>query len=302
MARGFLADFESPEWKLSQRAVELDEPMILEEAISMTEADNLDSFYRQAIRSSIRHNAITVLKQLINRGVSVQDLIGSDVAGTCKTKTATVELLLENGWDINARGKVGSSAKPFMWHFVDNDDMIKWCLDHGASVHPRNQEPLNANFTTLSQRSCEQILELVAAWGSISTFELLRSKGAPLGWRPLHRAVETATYLPPTDKRPSEYQDRMDMVRYLIEVVKIDVNAPDWPAGAPGSLGPPICYIPASAMQETDKRELTWLLLDHGADPKPALDFVGYSDCRQFVEDVEAWRAQKSGGSKCCVQ
>jgi Arc/MetJ family transcription regulator len=300
MPRGFLADFESPEWKLSLTAVKIDEPLFMSETISMTAADNLEAFYHQALRAAVRYNATLVLQQLIDLGVSVHDLIGSEVAGNGKTNTATIELLLENGWDINARGKINADSEPFKWRVVESYDMVRWCLDCGASVRPCGQEPLRLDSITQSQRACEQILEKVAAWGSVETFELLRSKGAPLGWRPLHRAVETATYYPPSDERPSTYQDRMDMVRHLIEVVKIDVNAPDRPKGASSALGTPICYIPASAMLDTDTRELTWLLLDAGADPGQALE-LARTECERFVKVVEAWRRER-GGWKCCVQ
>jgi hypothetical protein len=106
-----------------------------------------------------------------------------------------------------------------MW-LVTDVEMVKWYLDHGASVHPRDQEPIKDDAITDSQRGCQQILEEDAAWGSIETFELLRSKGTPLGWRPLHLAVETATYFRPSYLDDDEnHASRMDMVRHLIDVV-----------------------------------------------------------------------------------
>jgi hypothetical protein len=91
-------------------------------------------------------------------------------------------------------------------------------FDREASVRPRGGDILQANLITKSQRSRQQILEEVADRGSVAIFEPLQSRGTPLGWRPL-RVVETATCLHPSNKSPSEYRDRMDMVHCLIEEV-----------------------------------------------------------------------------------
>jgi hypothetical protein len=184
--------------------------------------------------------------------------------------------------------------------------MVKWCLEHGAGVHPRGMEPLQDNVITKSQQACDQVLEVVAAAGNIATFELLRSNGAPFGWRCLHHAVEQATMGDPAREDAEsavEHKERMAMVLHLLDVVKLDVNAPDQPAGSTirRRLGTPICYIPGSAMLMRDTRELTWMLLDRGADPTPALK-IAQDDYPKFIEDVEAWKAQKGSGNKCCVQ
>jgi hypothetical protein len=165
--------------------------------------------------------------------------------------TSTLSLLLAQGWDTNARLDWGTNREPFIWLVVTVMELVKWCLDHGASVHPRDQEPLRDDAITDSQRGCLQILEEVAAWGSIETFELLRFKGAPLGWRPLHLAVEKATYFRASYLTEDEnHASRMDMVRHLIDVIGLDVNARDQPAGTevlPLRFGTPICYIAGSA-------------------------------------------------------
>lgn len=69
----------------------------------------------------------------------------------------------------------------------------------------------------------------------------------------------------------------MGMVRYLLDVVKLDVNAPDQPVGTqtlPMHNGTPNVYIPGSAMLERGTRELTRLLLGRGADPALALEIA----------------------------
>ena len=316
--RGFLADFNSSEWDLARIACENNDTTLMDQAISMTSEEDLEQLYDHARRTAIKDNSTTILSYLIERGVSVKTLKPSDVVGSRNTSKATLEFLLAHGWDINTRDISGSGgdAQPFMWHVVSDGDMVAWCLEHGASVHPRDQEPLRDDVVTKSQRSCQQILEKAAAWGSVATFELLRSKGAPLGWRPLHLAVETATYGHPdraeaekdTEKEKqnrADHVERMAMVRHLLDVVGLDVNALDQPAGGnlPNRNGTPICYIPGSRMLERDTRELTWLLLDRGADPTPALEVAKLGGYTRFAEDVEAWKkAQQGDDRKCCVQ
>ena len=96
----------------------------------------------------------------------------------------------------------------------------------------------------------------------------------------------------------------MAMVRHLLDVVGLDVNAPDQPLGSevlPRHSGTPICYIPDSTMLVRDTRELTWLLLDRGADPTPALE-IAKVEYPKFAEDVEAWKGKQARDSKCSVQ
>lgn len=257
-------------------------------------------------QSAIRNNAIAILNSLVKRGVSFADVKSTDAWGNGQTSTTTLEYLLTQGWDINTRAYYSTEAKPLMWFAIRNLEMIKWCLEHGASVRPRDMEPIQDNVITQCQLRCEQILELVAESGDVATFEFLRSKGAPLGWRCLHHAVESATH-GDTSREGSEstnHKERMAMVLHLLDVVKIDVNALDQPPGRmlPMRMGTPICYIPGSAMLVRDTRELTWLLLDRGADPTPGLKYAAMVDYPKFIEDVEAWKAEKRGVNNCCVQ
>ena len=282
---------------LLRKACENDDTTLLDQAISMTAAVELKNFYAIARSDAIGNNAMAILNDLIKRGVRVAPQWPSDAIGASKE---TLEFLLTQGWDINARGDSPNDKEPFMWLVATDYDMVKWCLEHGASVHPQGQEPFcDGVMKTKARRECQQILEIVAPYGSITTFDLLRSKGAPLGWRPLHLAIETATNSPPSDKNNDvEHVERMAIVQYLLDVVGFDVNAPDQPVGSkilPMHNGTPICYI-SDAIQGRDNRELTWLLLDRGADPTDALR-VARPDS-DFAEDVKAWKAwkEKQGG------
>lgn len=284
--RGHLQLWNSPEWALAHHACRFDDTTMLDEAISMSLAADLDSLYGVVRQLATRDNATAILHNLIDRGVSIVPRFPPDALSASKQ---TLELFLAHGWDINARAETPDAAQPFMWFVVHDEDMIKWCLEHGASVHPRGQEPLSDRYITVSQLRCEQILEKVAARGTVATFELLHSKGAPLGWRPLHLAVEAATFGRPGEEGDAErHNERMAMVRHLLDVVGLDVNAPDQPVRTkvlPMRVGTPICYIPSSAMPGVDTRDLTWLLLDRGADPTPALE-IAEREC-QGLEDSE---------------
>ena len=291
-----------PERMLLRKACKDDDPTLLDEAISKTNKKDLNDFYKITCVNAVRNSAIAVLNNLIGRGVNVTPQRTSELKGASKE---TLELLLEQGWDINRRGNASYDKEPFMWAVAHDYDLVKWCLEHGASVHPSGQKPFRDGVTTKSRRECPQILERVAAWGSIAMSELLRSKGAPAGWRSLHLAVETATFSY-SDKQQDSifYSERMAMVRHLLDVVGLDINAPDQPPGSDvvsRHSGTPICYIPGSTMLVRDTRELTWLLLDRGADPTPALKIAKVEHLK-FVEDVEAWKGKQARCSKCSVQ
>ena len=122
-----------------------------------------------------------------------------------------------------------------------------------------------------------------------------------MGWRPLHLAVKTATHSPPDQDGNNA---RMDMVLHLLDVVGIDVNAPDQPPGSktlPSRLGTPICYMPCSRVETVDTKTLTWLLLDRGADPTPAFEWAERYH-PEFMEDVKAWKKRQGSSSYCCLQ
>ena len=323
--KSILKYFNSPTWNLARTACEKNDATLMDQAILATsQQDDLEQLYTYSCRHAIANNSTNVLTHLIKHGVSVKKLRPMTVVGNRQTSRAILEILLAHGWDINTRdvSGLGPDAQPFMWHFVTDSDMVAWCLEHGASVYPKDQEALRDDIVTIDQRSCPQILERAAGWATIATFELLRSKGAPLGWRPLHLAVETATYWQvdrgEADRGEKEdekekgtksdhaqrYVERMAMVHHLVDVVGLDVNAPDQPPGGrvPDRNGTPLCYILGSNVLDTDTRELTWFLLDRGADPVPALQVAKLTGHPRFADDVEKWTALQGGGRKCCVQ
>lgn len=221
---------------------------------------------------------------------------------------------------------------------------MKWCLEHGTSVLPRNQKPwplpedldINNSETvkeyfethqySAQQRSdvfyCPPILELAASVSTVATFELLRSKGAPLGWRVLHKAVSSTAGIAVTEKSireqrsPSEEvkqlqlsdreiartrEERMAMVRYLVDTLKVDVNTRDQPPGwmLSNHWGRPLHYVAHSSRNGGDCKEVTLFLLERGAD----LELLGEQGMApvamvrkgNFLDVVNEWRLAQTG-------
>lgn len=302
---------------LATTACARNDTSLIDQAFSNISAqDDAPELLRHSRRLAIQNNAQNVLEYLIEKqGLQVQHLPPTLVSAAGPS-TAMLELLLAHGWDINWRhvSESGPDAEPFMWHIVHDGHLVAWCLDHGASLSPIRQERLHPDNITQSQYSCSQVLECAAAGGSLATFELLRSKGAPLGWRPLHLAVRAAGLALDRARgagqgtvaagdgnldRAAEAVERMDMVRHLIDVVGIDVNALDHPAGKKKNdrLGTPIVYV-ADMNGLANLRDLTWLLLDRGADPAPGLEEAKGTEHAAFVDDVNAWKAQHPNTGK----
>lgn len=146
------------------------------------------------------------------------------------------------------------------------------------------------------------VLEIAAGSGSVATFELLRARGAPLGRLTLHRAVKQAFINAPSDDsiRDALFEQRMDMVKHLVDIVGLDINAVEPWSGKWCST--PLCYA-AFRNYRKDAKELIWFLLDRGADPNRTGPLDGdiilpsalesAQSCRntRFLEAVREWQA-----------
>lgn len=164
--------------------------------------------------------------------------------------------MIERGWDINQRAPWGrlNQQQRLLDLICGNEDLVRWCLDHGARVdndYDRVVEP-----GKMERIRYPPLLESAAEWGTVSTFELLRGLGAATGPRMLHLAVGRAA----SDKN----NRAMEMVRYLVDEVGIDVNQQDSDVLLPMHLGPPINY--AVKDSRTGGRVVRFLL-ERGADP-----------------------------------
>ncbi|KAG9203317.1 hypothetical protein G6514_002970 [Epicoccum nigrum] len=81
-------------------------------------------------------------------------------------------------------------------------------------------------------------------------------------------------------------EDRLAMVRHLIDNLGMDVNAlVPFPGTSMNEA--PIQYIQGSTVRTGNTRDITWLLLDRGANLAPAYKMAKKS-YPKFIEDVEA--------------
>jgi hypothetical protein len=308
---------------------------LLAQGITTTNVNDESSSWllHYACEQCFCYNALMALTYILSDlGFSTDNISCHDIPRAKDVSTQILDVLLAHGWNINKRvNRAGRPSGPFLWAVLENEDLVRYCLEHGASVHPEGQSPLQPDIITKDQLRCPPILETAAAKATVATFDLLRAYGAPLGWRSLHNAVHAATF-PWMSGRPGgtptpgtyeeqypkaqTYAERMAMVHHLVKDLGLDVNGPDQPPTQirlPMRRGPPLCYVSDSDVIEygagpetwevLDTRELTWYLLDHGADPRPALDRLQGGSHPTFIADVEAWRARKEErSSKCCCQ
>lgn len=248
--------------------------------------------------------SLEVISYLVTQGADVTWICGGLLSATGTPPTReTLEVLVANGWDINRSGR-GRDA-PVLWDLLENMDLVRWCLDHGASVNPPDDTPPESIGRM-------PILERAAAVADIATFELLRGRGAPVcyDYGVLPSAVMAANEHAPkdSDNPGTKYQQRMDMVRHLLDVVGCDANSR---SNGPYRFGvvlgsvcsTPLCWIACHATG--DAKDLIWLLLDRGGDLDLARPDEGNwsapsareaasrrSDTR-FLKAVEEWLAKR---------
>lgn len=183
-----------------------------------------------------------------------------------KEPTKMIQILLDRGWDINQSDPPHEDdpcpGRRLMQYIYADDSLIRWLLDHGASAKDPHPDPYIS----------PPILDNIASGGTVSTFELLRSHGAGIGIRTLHRAVEYASLAKP-EGRPA----RMDMVRHLVITLGLDVNALDCEKLEFNHYGTPLCYAVASHGRAEGIGEVVRFLIDHGADPFKVCEWVGWN-------------------------
>lgn len=293
---------------------------LMEQAISIASKPNsrhaAQDVAQRGLRRSAARRAVHVLNYLVDHphGADVAALSASDILATDdmdKPSQEILKILVAHGWDINTqgRGKIPGHEWPLLWYVVRYPDLVRWCLDHGARVvipdNPDNPPYVTNGLQCRTGQPSITILGMAASFGSVETFELLRAKGAPLDPQTLHRAVGQATiYAPKEGSEPSSfYTQRMDMVRHLVDVVNLDVNAIQHQLGRECST--PLCIVAGRPTNQIF-RELVYFLLDRGADPnlncKTQEDIPKWPNamvCAQshgnmsFLQAVKDWQIEK---------
>ena len=168
-----------------------------------------------------------------------------------------------------------------------------WLVEHGATVNGGEEE------YEVEPRP-PPLTETCAVLGSVKTLKFLLSHNAKVGRRTLHCAVKEAAATgadpsnvsPVTDdqaqEKSSENQhrgNREEMLRFLVDELKLDVNAMDSDVAKLHHFGTPLNY---AVRQRNGAAVVKWLLqkgadpmlkgLDATMDPKEIAQSKGFSD------------------------
>lgn len=166
------------------------------QAISIASSPESHNTVQEVIQSGLRRSivrsATQVLSYLLDQGANISTITAGTIMSNgelVEPSREVLEILIAHGWDINSRGP-NSTNWPLLWYVTRYPDLLAWCLAHGASVDlPSVDLPSNT----------PPVIEIAAAEGTVATLELLRARGASLGQRILHRAVEQAAIYSPSD-------------------------------------------------------------------------------------------------------
>ncbi len=184
---------------LARQACQTDDVSLMSQAISISSSPSsrvtVEDVLAHALEQSVACNSTNVLTYILTHGTDINLISGTDVA-VCVRRPAepskqTIDILLAQSSDINARDK---RSWPLLWFVVNDSEFVAWCLERGASVLPKKQPPLQNDgvMSTDQIYHCPPIIQRAAQNSTVLTFELLRSRGAPLGRRTLHFAAMAA--------------------------------------------------------------------------------------------------------------
>jgi hypothetical protein len=236
---------------------------------------------RSLTRAVYRGQADVVRYLIEQEGAPLDSLFPLKVASSPSIEL--FQVLVYNGWDINRSG--AGRGKRLVQLVCDDESLVRWCLDHGASVDGLHIDPYIS----------PPLLETVASIGTVSIFTLLRSRGAQLGPRTLHCAVASAS-----SSSLECLPTRMAMVEYLVDNLGLDVNALDTEGQLPNHWGTPLCY---AARYQRGSKEVVRFLLSRGADPSikdcwgihDAFSFAEFTKNSTVIEVLREWRVQSQG-------
>lgn len=285
---------------------------VMGEALNIaSQVSAVDDSLRYALMTALEFNSADILAWLLEHGAKprLASLSGFQVAnGSGGTTMEIVQLLLDNGWDINMRtgNSLMPDAQPLLWSMVGDGDFVAWALDHGAIVVPKDFNAFGPDALTSDFHHCRPLLECAAATATVATFEVLRALGAASGPRCLHEAVWSATFACSKEKRQEmqlnsqmsdrdrakTWAERIAMVRHLVDDLGYDVNGrDDLEHGREifGRWGEPIAYVGGIPSAAPDAQELIYFLLDRGAHTSEWATGQGRSE---FVDIVKQWKTQ----------
>ena len=300
-----------------QAASTNDIPM-MEEALELVVKDkdrNVPMTLGTGLQYAANRNHIEMIQFLLDHGANMADMRPMAIYDDDQRPSVrTLQFLLDHGWDMNSWSGSGDREWqwPFLWTCLAHQNLVNWCLEHGARVDMYDERLSVINEVGEQEgtrNSCPPLLDYVARYGTVAQFELFRNRGAPLGFRMLHLATQRArsaalsegiTEPPPDDDddpRFYHYRESMKMVKHILQIDEVDVNAQRLFLAEGDVCSTALCIVAFRPME--NDRPLTRLLLDAGADP----DLMGFwgspRSCgelhgnRIFLKALEEWDNEK---------
>jgi hypothetical protein len=246
---------------------------------------------------------------LENEDAPVSELSNFQISENVSVKL--LEVLLAHGWHINAQDE--EDGKRLIDWLCHDEKMVRWLVDHGACVKNDGEEKVN---NSIPRPNPQPLLETCARVGSLSTFMFLQDCGVKLSRRTLHLTASTGAFigadpgnlLPAKVRHAAAKEDDEvtesrrnveEILRYLIDEMKLDVNALD--TDVPKGIyycGTPLNY---AAKEKRGAGVVKWFLekganstiKSLGGDGNPGMDAKGYAECMgciNVLEALNAWR------------
>ena len=250
---------------------------------------NLDrSLLRHAISTAIYRSDAQLTSYLIDIEKAPIHTIPPVTVATSYVAEPSIDLLnvsVSAGWDINQcdNGGLGRGQR-LVELLVHDEELVRWCISRGATI-PTDLEGTDPYFH-------RPMTETVAAVGTVSCFRLIRSLGAPVGRRTLHAAAQSAATCSIVQK-----DEKMAMVRYLVEEEGLDVKQLDCDEPMPDHQGTVIAY----AATGKGGADVVRYLLEKGADPRVkdcygnwnALEIAERDKNEEVVQVLKEWLQRK---------
>ncbi|KAL1612955.1 hypothetical protein SLS60_001185 [Paraconiothyrium brasiliense] len=252
----------------------------VEHAADLLDLEECTELMNDALKNVVREGRTALAEHLLYEGADITALDVLDVGQ--KPSIALFNLLKSYGYDFNKAGPPDPTAKGRtpIYKVTHDAELVQWLLDQGVSVDLGHEDYWYWARPPL-------LLQESASIGSVASFKAIKERGAKVGRRTLHAAVKEAAVLgcDPDDTSLDSRQDdkdgptrglvdlpewfhkknRVEMLRYLVDELHLDVNGLDSDdQSQPSAWGTPLRY--AQRERETGAAVAKWLL-KKGADP-----------------------------------